>query len=219
MALARQQVRVGHRTYPAGSWPSGGQEISGIRRCRKIRVQRAAGGADEWEGPRGLVVRINSRDGNALKADCNATRPDLSGSRGTDRRRKPTPLLSRHTVRGRRRCNRRAADPRSGYYVDWVEGNYRVAVLAVGAFILLDAVATLEILSRGGTEANPLMALLLGHSIWSFLLVKVTGACAAVLVLGAHRHFPSIRRLGALLLAAYGSIALYHLLLLAMSTL
>ena len=192
---------------------------TGIPRYRKIRVQSTARGADRWEGPCGLVVRINSRDGNALEADCNATRPDPSGSRGTDRRRKPTPLLSRHTFRGRRRRNRRATDPRSGYYVDWVEGNYRAAVLAVGAFILLDAVATLEILSRGGTEANPLMAFVLGHSIWSFLLVKVTGAFVAVLVLGVHRHFPNIRRLGALLLAAYGSIALYHLLLLVISAL
>ncbi|MCA9726483.1 MAG: hypothetical protein KC729_02300 [Candidatus Eisenbacteria bacterium] len=139
--------------------------------------------------------------------------------RGPDRRRRPTPLLSRYTFTGRRRHNRRGDDPASGYYVDWVEGNYRSAVIAVGIFIALDALATLEILSRGGSEANPLMARLLGHSVWTFLIVKFAGAFLAIAVLAIHRHFPNIRRLGALLLAAYGSIALYHLLLLVISAL
>ena len=126
-------------------------------------------------------------------------------------------MFSRYTFRGRRRANRRTSDPGGGYYVDWVEGNYRSAVFAVGAFILIDAAATLEILSRGGTEANPLMAFLLGHSLWAFLTVKLSGALLAVLILGVHRHFPKVRGLGAVLLAAYGGIALYHLLLLVIS--
>jgi hypothetical protein len=154
--------------------------------------------------------------GSELGADLSAT-PNLGGREGGDRRKKPTPLFSRYTLRGRRRENRRASDPRSGYYIDWVVGNYRTAIFAVGAFILLDAAATLEILSRGGTEANPLMAKLLGHSVWAFLAVKIAGAFVAVLVLAVHRHFPHIRGLGALLLAAYGGIALYHLLLLVIS--
>lgn len=158
----------------------------------------------------------NLLDHSILGADLSAT-PQSDGRVGIDRRKKPTPLLSRYTFRGRRRGNRRGSDPKSRYYVDWVEGNYRTAVFAIGAFILLDAAATLEILSRGGTEANPLMAVLLGHSVWAFLLVKIGGALVAVLVLGVHRHFPNIRGLGAVLLAAYGGIALYHFLLLVIS--
>jgi len=146
-----------------------------------------------------------------------SVQPESDGREVVDRRKKPTPMFSRYTFRGRRRANRRASDPRSGYYVDWVEGHYRTAVFAVGVFILLDAAATLEILSRGGTEANPLMAFLLGHSLWAFLMVKIAGALAAVLLLGVHRHFPKVRGLGAILLAAYGGVALYHLLLLVIS--
>jgi hypothetical protein len=123
-------------------------------------------------------------------------------------------MFSRYTFRGRRRSNRRAGEARQGYYVDWSDGPYRSLVVGIGFFILIDAVATLEILSRGGNEANPLMARILSHSLWSFLLVKFTGAFTAVFVLAVHRHFPRVRQLGLVLMAAYGSLAIYHLFLL-----
>ena len=126
-------------------------------------------------------------------------------------------MFSRYTFRGRRRANRRTSDPGGG--IDEDECSHGKNGGTIVSFHPIDVVAaaTLEILSRGGTEANPLMAFLLGHSLWAFLTVKLSGALIAVLILGVHRHFPKVRGLGAVLLAAYGGIALYHLLLLVIS--
>jgi len=136
------------------------------------------------------------------------------GRQGRDRRRRPTPMFSRYTLFGRRRRNRRDTDPSHRYYVDWIDGHYRRALIAVVLFILFDSFSTLHIISHGGAEANPLMAMLLGLGAGWFVAIKVISALWAFFLLAVHRFFPVARLMAAVLLAAYGTIVIYHLYLL-----
>jgi hypothetical protein len=136
------------------------------------------------------------------------------GRQGSDRRRRPTPMFSRYTLFGRRRRNRRDTDPSHRYYVDWIDGHYRRALIAVVLFILFDSFSTLHIISKGGGEANPLMAMLLGLGAGWFVAIKIISALWAFILLAVHRFFPVARLLSAVLLAAYGMIVIYHLYLL-----
>lgn len=130
-----------------------------------------------------------------------------------DRRHRPTPRFSRYTVFGRRRRNALPGAPRDGYFVDWVDGHYRTAVIALSAFIVVDALSTLHILTHGGTEANPIMAWVLERSWKVFLVLKVASAVCALVFLSVHRHVRVMRAIGAMLWLAYGAIVVYHLVL------
>jgi hypothetical protein len=95
-----------------------------------------------------------------------------------DRRKKPTPGLSRFTVWGRRRTFRRKEDQRRGGYVDrYNSGLLFILTMFVGLNIL-DAWFTMIILEDGGWEINPIV-----HSVitlygdrfwvWKFCIVSV----------------------------------------------
>ncbi|MEZ4647410.1 MAG: DUF5658 family protein [Candidatus Eisenbacteria bacterium] len=130
-----------------------------------------------------------------------------------DRRKRPTPRFSRYTFFGRRRRNELPGARRDGYFVDWVDGHYRTAVIALCIFIVVDALSTLHILSHGGTEVNPVMAWIIERSWIGFLVLKLLSALSALVLLSVHRHVRAMRLIGAVLYVAYGSIVLYHLIL------
>jgi hypothetical protein len=123
-------------------------------------------------------------------------------------------MLSRYTMLGRRRRNRRTSDPSIRYYIDWIDGRYRLALVAVVLFIVADAFSTLHIIKHGGGEANPLMAWMLDRGTAWFVFVKVITAILGFLLLAVHRFFPVARVLATTLLLAYGFIVLYHFFLL-----
>ena len=129
-----------------------------------------------------------------------------------ERRKQPTPRFSRYTFFGRRRRN--VSPEKTGdYFVDWVDGHYRTAVIALCIFILVDGLSTLHILSRGGTEANPVMAWILARSWIGFLTLKGVSALLALVLLSVHRHVRVMRIVGSILYLAYGAVVLYHLFL------
>ena len=138
----------------------------------------------------------------------------LPARNGADRRQQPTRMLSRYTIVGRRRRNRRLSDPQVSYYVDWIEGGYLWALVGVLGLIVIDTFSTLYIISRGGGEANPIMRWMLELSPISFALVKLASAIAAFLLMAVHRFFPIARSLVTVLLAAYGLLVCYHVVLL-----
>ncbi len=131
-----------------------------------------------------------------------------------DRRHQPTRMLSRYTVVGRRRRNRRGTDPQIAYYVDWVEGTYLRVLMGILILIAVDTFSTLYIISQGGAEANPLMAWMLGRGPLWFIFAKLGSAVVAFLLLAVHRFFPVARALTSLLLGAYGALVFYHVYLL-----
>jgi hypothetical protein len=94
-----------------------------------------------------------------------------------DRRKQPTPAISRFTLWGRRKTFRRKVDQEKGGYVDcYHPGLLILLTLAVGLTVL-DALFTMMILDDGGWEINPVVRsviLLYGDRfwVWKFFIVS-----------------------------------------------
>lgn len=139
-------------------------------------------------------------------------RPPLVTNRrsGGDRRARPTPLLSRFSLRGRRTWIRRDTDGLRGRYVDRSTGRHLLAVVLLLVFVSLDALSTLLLLEQGHGEANPLMDATLRKGVGWFLLVKLGPLPLAFALLSVHRYFRWIRHALGLLVVVYGCLMLYH---------
>ena len=134
--------------------------------------------------------------------------------RQVDRRRRPTPMFSRFTLRGRRTRIRRDADLGRGRYIDRSTGRHLALIVLLMVFITLDALSTLHILDQGGNEVNPLMENALQRGVGWFLMIKLVPLPVAFLLLSIHRYFRWVRWALLALVAVYGSLALYHVSLL-----
>ena len=128
-----------------------------------------------------------------------------------DRRAAPTVFISRYTFLGARRRNRRQSDPRKRYYVDWIDGPFAWALLALVTLIVFDTFSTIFILAKGGLEMNPLMAWVLGQGTGWFVVAKLLPAFLLFPLLAVHRYF-FVGRFGTLfLLFAYTWVFSIHL--------
>ena len=96
-----------------------------------------------------------------------------------DRRKQPTPAISRFTLWGRRKTFRRKEDQERGGYVDrYHSGLLILLTLAVGLTVL-DALFTMMILDDGGWEINPVVRSVIqlygnGFWIWKFAIVSIS---------------------------------------------
>jgi len=109
-----------------------------------------------------------------------------SCSRGlSDRRHRPTPVISRFTFgSGRRKTVRRAAEKRSHLFVDLYSARLLVLVATIITLSCIDAYLTLILVEKGKViEANPLMATLLSYGVFPFIFVKFIVTASALLVL------------------------------------
>jgi hypothetical protein len=142
-----------------------------------------------------------------------ATPPDAvpAGPRRetADRRERPTPMLSRYFLFGRRREGRREGE-RERIYVDRPGAWVVVAFALVTLLSVADALFTLHELSRGGSEANPVMRAALNLGNTPFVLVKTVMTIAGAGFLALHKNWPLGR--ACLWFAALGYVALtaYH---------
>ena len=131
-----------------------------------------------------------------------------------DRRKRPTPALSRHTFLGRRKSLRRKSDREKGGYVDrYSSALFALLILIVGLNIL-DALFTMTILDLKGWEANPVVRSVIqlhGEKfwIWKFALVSF---CLVLLCL--HSRFRFVRGMIIFLSSVYLVVVLYQLFLL-----
>jgi hypothetical protein len=118
----------------------------------------------------------NCRD-NSFDKECNR---DLS-----DRRQRPTPVISRHTFgRGRRKTVRRTSEKKTHLFVDLYSARLLLVVAAVISLSCIDAYFTLMLIAKGKViEANPFMAELLSHGVFPFIFVKFIVTASALLVL------------------------------------
>ena len=126
-----------------------------------------------------------------------------------DRRRDPTPMLSRHTVRGRRENIRRVEDKNRFLYVDRYNVGLFLILLALLLLGLADALFTLyHVYVNEAEELNPIMAFFLGISPRVFFYVKyvLTGLCLLVLCL--HKNLPLAKYL-------FGTVFLIYLIIVA----
>ncbi|MBP6875693.1 MAG: hypothetical protein KBD56_06445 [Candidatus Eisenbacteria bacterium] len=188
------------------------------RADRKSETQKAEWARQAREGlPREIApdepARISPPPPTSPSRTAGSSAP-ASLPRGKDRRVRPTPMLSRYTLFGRRRGNRRNDDPQSCYYVDRSSGAFHVAIVAMLVFIAADTASTLYIISQGGIEVNPLMRWLLQMGSSWFIAAKVASGFIGFLILAVHCKFPTARILGALLVTVYLVLAFYHVYLL-----
>ena len=109
-----------------------------------------------------------------------------------DRRRRPTPWISRYTFlgRGRRFRHRRLSDALRSPSVDRYEASTVVLVLTSILLSVADALFTLQLVELGAREINPLMDFFLGYGPAPFLLVKYFITGVSLLVLLVHKQRP-----------------------------
>ncbi len=137
---------------------------------------------------------------------------DAAGNRreGADRRRRATPMVSRFLLLGKRKGGRRAEE--SLYtYVDRPGGWILAGFFALVLLSLLDGWFTLDLLKRGATEANPVMAYALTLGDRAFLLIKMVVTVLGAGFLCLHKNWPLGRMCLGIALFGYSILLGYHL--------
>lgn len=130
-----------------------------------------------------------------------------------NRRRKPTPILSRYTFSGRRTGLRRKEDQERGGYVDRYNSTLLILVLAIIGLNVLDSLFTTMILDFGGWEVNPIVRSAIeaygDHFwIWKFFLVS-----ANVILLCLHSKFRHVPKIILTICGIYLGVVAYQVML------
>ncbi len=113
--------------------------------------------------------------------------------RQLDRRKNPASLRSISLLGGRRRQVRRADDAQRGYYVDLYSKRSLLLIAAIFLLSVLDGYLTISLISKGATEANPIMRFYLQLNTPLFLIVKYGVSYLSVFVLLIHKNFYILR--------------------------
>lgn len=136
---------------------------------------------------------------------------------GADRRKRPTPMLSRYMFRGRRKTIRRSEDRNVHLYVDQYNLGLFLFILSILLLGVADAYLTLyHVNVHEAEELNPIMGFFLGISPTVFFHVKYILTSFCLLILCLHKNLPVVRYLLGLVFGIYLIIVLHHIYLLAM---
>jgi hypothetical protein len=154
-------------------------------------------------------------EGRMFMQEKHKDRADSDPSRNrvlADRRRQPTPMISRYTFRGRRKVIRRDEDKKRNIYVD----RYGWPLLFLLAVILFlgtaDAFLTLyHVRVNDAQEMNPVMDFFLGKSPHAFFHVKFGLTVLCLLVLCFHKNLPMVKYILASVLILYMIIVINHI--------
>jgi hypothetical protein len=130
-----------------------------------------------------------------------------------DRRKWPTPLLSRYTFVGsRRRTVRRKDDAARHIFVDRYGERLWLVLMLFLVLAVLDAILTLVLVENGlASEANPIMAFYLEHGNLTFFGVKILFTAFALLTFCVCKNRPFIKVTILVLMAAYLAVVIYQL--------
>lgn len=140
--------------------------------------------------------------------------PEHADKRDTsDRRMRPTPILSRYTfMGGRRRTIRRGADRGRHIFVDLYSTRLLLIVVALLLLSCADAFLTITLIYTGiAVEANPLMASALSYGILPFTVIKFSITAFALLVLCVFKNVRITRFTLPLAVKIYVGIIIYEL--------
>lgn len=140
---------------------------------------------------------------------------------GGDRRVYTVRSLGRCFVAPRRMHGRRSTDRREAVLDRMDSGSVSLAILLVLCSIA-DAMFTLTLISRGGSEINPVMNALMHHSIWAFAAVKMFLTTVPALILVATSNLRLFgrwraRSILAALVGLYLGLIVYEIALLSIS--
>ena len=133
-----------------------------------------------------------------------------------DKRKCPTPIISRYTfIGGKRKTIRRAEDRKDHWFVDLYSTRLFVVILMLLGLSGVDAYLTLTLIDNGKVvEANPLMAYFLVYGKFPFTVMKIVITSSAVLVLCLFKNV-NITRIGVpLVIKIYLVVIIYEFYLL-----
>jgi len=130
-----------------------------------------------------------------------------------DRRKTPTPILSRYTIVGRRSRLRRKEDQEKGGYIDRYGNGLFIWVLLLFVLNIFDAAFTLIILDRGGYEVNPLIHWLIGTSGDHFISWKFAILSGSIIILCLHSKFRIVKPVFYFSTVIYSVVVLYQMIL------
>jgi len=101
-----------------------------------------------------------------------------------DRRKSLAWINTRHLgIEGRR-----IVDAKNSY-VDRYEPHLFVAVLFILSCSILDAMLTLQLISKGAIELNLFMAVLIEKDLQQFVSIKMALTCLSIVFLVVHKNF------------------------------
>jgi len=140
---------------------------------------------------------------------------------GTERREYSFSTLANCTVAPRRMQGRRR-DDRNYAILDRFDAGVVTMTISLVILSIMDSLFTLTILSRGGTEVNPFMNMILQHSVWAFSSVKMLLTAVPAVLLAATGNLLMYGRIrGRTLLAvfvgAYLGLIVYEIMILTVS--
>jgi hypothetical protein len=128
-----------------------------------------------------------------------------------DRRRQPTPGLSRHTFLGRRKSFRRKEDREKGGYVDRYSSKLFMAIVAILIFNLLDVVFTMTILGWGGKELNPIVYSIIQLYDNKFWIWKFGIVSTSLIMLCLHSKFSRVKSIIGAIGSLYAAVVVYQI--------
>ena len=131
-----------------------------------------------------------------------------------DRRKQPTPALSRYIVAGRRETIRRVEEQKKGGYIDRYSPVLLFFIVSILGLNVLDSLFTMMILDQKGIELNPVVQSLMdlyGHNfwIWKFALVSF-----CLVLLCHHCKFRAAKKALIAICSIYLTVVLYQVYLL-----
>jgi len=131
-----------------------------------------------------------------------------------DRRKKPTPILSRYTLTGRRSAFRRKEDQLKAGYVDRYSERLLICIVLIVGLNILDTIFTIVILASGGLELNPIVRWAIdsyGDIAW---VIKFAVVSCGALVLCLHCHFRMAQVSIMVIAILFSGVVMYQLMVL-----
>ncbi len=128
-----------------------------------------------------------------------------------DRRKLPTPLLSRYTFFGRRKSIRRKNEQQGGGYVDYYSSGLFFFLVSIIGLNILDALLTMFILeTEGSWEVNPIVRSVIhiyggNFWVWKFGIVSFS-----LILLCLHSKFKRVKTIIVSVSFIYLSVVLYQ---------
>jgi hypothetical protein len=130
-----------------------------------------------------------------------------------DRRKKPTPILSRYTVFGRRGAFRRRQDREKGGYVDRYGHALFIWALLLIVLNIIDAAFTRIIIDHGGYEVNPIMNWFIENFGDHFVLWKLAIISGSVIIICLHSKFLIVKPVFYFSILIYTIVIIHQMLL------
>jgi hypothetical protein len=153
-----------------------------------------------------IINKMNTKDSNVCFKD-------KSTRALPDRRKDPTPIISRFTfIGGRRKTVRRDTDKKEHIYVDLYSTRLLIAVVFLLILSCLDAFLTLQLIKKGSAvEANPLMAYVLNYGTTPFTVIKFSITAFSLTILCLFKNVKITRLCLPFAIKMYVLVVIYEL--------